>query len=59
MPKKGIEVEDESLPYINGVGSLHQVSEIRGKKKDQIGFIRYKTPIVKPKSIRNVTKPKK
>ena len=38
--KKGIEIEDESLPYINGVGSLHQVSEKPGKKKDQIGFIR-------------------
>ena len=41
---KQSEVEDESLDYIMGVGSLHNVSDrpVKQKPKRQIGFIRPK-----------------
>jgi 2-keto-4-pentenoate hydratase/2-oxohepta-3-ene-1,7-dioic acid hydratase in catechol pathway len=41
---KQSEVEDESLDYIMGVGSLHNVSDrpVKQKPKRQIGFIRTK-----------------
>jgi hypothetical protein len=48
---KQSEVEDESLDYIMGVGSLHNVSDRPAKQKEkaQIGFIRYKTSTPKAK----------
>jgi hypothetical protein len=41
---KQSEVEDESLDYIMGVGSLHNVSDrpVKQKPKRQIGFVRQK-----------------